>query len=95
MLPGGIDWLHQAGRRITPPRKGQMFSHPQHIIDIHERQVLEWTREQSHGWGSHGATSPGQRPSNGSTLFGRIKALLRNPGARPITSQSPALSAQE
>jgi hypothetical protein len=66
-----------------------MFSHPQQIIDIHERQVLEWTREQRHGWGSHGATSPARRPSIGSTLFARIKALLRNPAARPLAPVTP------
>ena len=61
-----------------------MFSHPQHIIEIHERQVLEWTREQRHGWGSRAVTSPRHRSINGPNLLGRIASLIRTPFATRV-----------
>lgn len=71
-----------------------MFDHPQHIIEIHRRQVLEWTREQRRG-GSILAKAPKARPTIGRTIFGRLKAILRYPAAPERPNHTPALSAQE
>jgi hypothetical protein len=70
-----------------------MFTHPEHIIDIHKRQVLEATREHNHGGSIQVGTTPKQRPTNGRTLFGRFRAILTNSAARQIAA--PKLSTQE
>jgi hypothetical protein len=72
-----------------------MFTHPEHIIDIHKRQVLEATREQSHGGSTPTTAAPKQRPSNGRTLFGRFRAMLSPSATRQITAPGPTLSAQK
>ena len=66
-----------------------MFDHPQHIIEIHRRQVLEWTREHTHG-GSTLPKAPKARPTNGRTIFGRLRAILRYPAAPEFRSAPQA-----
>jgi hypothetical protein len=70
-----------------------MFTHPEHIIDIHKRQIHEAIQEHNHG-GSIPATAAAKpRSTNGRTLFGRFRAMLSNSAARQITA--PKLSTQK
>lgn len=71
-----------------------MFTHPQHIIEIHKRQIHEWTCDQGHDRGSHAATAPGPRPTNGVTLFGRIGALVRAAATPRPSRHTPAPQAE-
>jgi hypothetical protein len=72
-----------------------MFTHPQHVIEIHRRQVLEWTREHNHGGSILAATSPRERPTHGRTLFGWLRALRPYPATPQPGTPAPTLSTQE
>jgi hypothetical protein len=70
-----------------------MFTHPEHVIAIHRRQVLEATREHERG-GHARAAAPAAHPTNKGAVLGRIFAAVRRREAPRLATRESAVAAQ-